>query len=65
MRGLYFILSAVGWAWCLAAGVFLWLRTRRPRGDGGGAAGTVVPVPAAKGPAAEAPAAEGREDVSV
>ena len=32
MRGLYIILSALGWAWCLAVGVFLWVRLRRPPG---------------------------------
>jgi hypothetical protein len=29
---LYIILSALGWAWCLAVGVFLWVRLRRRPG---------------------------------
>jgi hypothetical protein len=29
MRELYIILSVAGWAWCLAVGIFLWVRLRR------------------------------------
>ena len=28
MRDLYIILSVVGWAWCLLAAAFLWVRLR-------------------------------------
>jgi hypothetical protein len=57
MRGLYIILSVVGWAWCLAAGALVYVRLRRMRG-----AATVAAYPSAADPAGRG--RQGREDVS-
>ena len=45
MRELYIILSVTGWAWCAAAGIFLWTRLR-PRA---GRRGTDAPGGPAEG----------------